>query len=218
MTWPAVDVGTSPFAFSMEGSGRIFISLGVLTVLLFNPANQNLVTDNGQPLTYHVIEHFRGGQQYDITFDLSTAQGAFLSSVIVPGSIQPFQFEPMDPMGDMLPPLATPAPVPAPAIRWIPAVSTEYLRADITAITAGNNLPVDPTGDAIYFAFTAVGAEPLSGDWHTAGWESSGPPYVARILLGPGGLALAQGKYAIWFKIVDLPETPVIPLGTLYIT
>jgi hypothetical protein len=112
MTWPSVDVGTSPYAFSLEGSGRIFIWQSQLVVLLLNPANPHVTTDSGDPLTYHVIEHFRGGRQYDIAFDQDTPQGAYIygtdtqGSLIVEGSVKPFQFDPLDPMGDMLPPVA----------------------------------------------------------------------------------------------------------------
>ena len=45
--------------------------------------------------------------------------------------------------------------------------------------------------------------------WHDASLPVLGPA---------GGLAIAQGKYTIWFKLVDTPEVPVIQVGTLYIT
>jgi hypothetical protein len=219
MTWPAVDVGTSPFAFSMEGSGRIFIWEGMLTALLFNPDNPHLATDSGNPLTYHVTEHFLGGRQYDITFNSSTTQGASLSSLIISGSVAPFQFDPRNPMGDFLPPPAAPVPATPPSILWISSVSTEYVRVNVTAALAETGLPANPTADAVYFAFMTPGVTPGSGDWKTAAWAGGGPPYTAEILIGPSGTdTLAQGKYAIWFKIVDSPEIPVIQVGTLYIT
>jgi hypothetical protein len=95
-TWPSVDSGVSPWAFSMEGSGRIFIYEGLLVARLYATDNPNVVTDSLQPLTYHVTEHFLGGRQYDITVATSTSV-LQLNDCIVPGSIQPTAFSPIDP-------------------------------------------------------------------------------------------------------------------------
>jgi hypothetical protein len=100
-TWPNVDAGISPWAFSMEGSGRIYIYQGMLVATLFSTDNPNVVTDSGNPLTYHVIEHFLGGRQYDITAPNSTTP-VQISANIVPGSIEPTNYSAIDPLGGSL--------------------------------------------------------------------------------------------------------------------
>lgn len=102
------------------------------------------------------------------------------------------------------------------------ALSREYVPAAITATSAGS--PINPTGDVVEFAFTAVDAQPASGDWKAGSWESTQPrqpgnAYIARCLVGPGGtVQLAAGRYAMWVRITDSPEVPVIPFGLLHIT
>lgn len=101
LTWPYDNAGVSPWAFSMEGSGKIFIWNGWLTVRLAATDNPNLVTDSGDPLTYHVTEHFKGGREFDITVPgaLATATNPTLYAQIVSGSAVPYQYDPIDPMG-----------------------------------------------------------------------------------------------------------------------
>lgn len=222
ITWPGVDVGISPWAFSQEGSGHIFIYFGLCVVRLFNTDNPNLTTDNGLPLTYHVCEHFQGGRQYDITVPAATAYASgFYPELVVSGSVEPFPFDPVDPVGDvtgMQYTVAAPTPPPAANIQYIAAASTEYVAVNVTALNTQGSLPVNPTGDNVYFAFMQQGT-PQNSDFHNAGWALGGPPYIAQILVGPAnGVVLAQGKYTIWLKIVDNPEVPVIDVGTLYIT
>lgn len=100
-TWPALDSGVSPWAFSMEGSGRIYIWLGLMTVKLLPTDSPNIMTDDGQPLTYHVTEHFLGGKQFDITVPTTTSTADLYAS-IVPGTIRPAEFDPINPMGSLL--------------------------------------------------------------------------------------------------------------------
>ena len=49
------------------GTGRIYIRRGLMSATIFATDNSTMVTDSGNPLTYHVIEHMLGGQQYDIS-------------------------------------------------------------------------------------------------------------------------------------------------------
>jgi hypothetical protein len=102
------------------------------------------------------------------------------------------------------------------------ALSREYVATAITATAAGT--PINPTGDTVEFAFTAVSADPAPGDWKTGSWDGTQPrapgnAYIAHCLVGPGGtVQLAVGKYTMWVRVTDNPEVPVIPFGLLHIT
>ena len=65
-TFPSLDAGVGPWAFSMEATGKIYIYLDQLVVKLYATDNPSMVTDSGEPLTYHVIEHFLGGTAFEI--------------------------------------------------------------------------------------------------------------------------------------------------------
>jgi hypothetical protein len=82
------------------GSGKIYIRRGRMSVTLMTTQNTAIVTDSGQPLTYHVVEHFLGGQQYDISIPNSAVSPVDLRSLIVPGSITAYGFDPMFPLGN----------------------------------------------------------------------------------------------------------------------
>lgn len=103
----------------------------------------------------------------------------------------------------------------------IPVISTEYVRVQVTAVVAG--LSYNPTGDSVYFQYTAVGAEPSApapgGSWSAGSWETVGTSYVALGLVGPtgGGTSLAVGTYAIWVQVSDNPEQPARNVGSLQI-
>lgn len=98
-------------------------------------------------------------------------------------------------------------------------LSTKYV--DVI-VTAGG---INPTSDVVKFAFMPVpgggtSSNPGPADWHTGGWTTPSPGvYVAQCLVGPatGGVALTVGTYTIWLQIVDNPEVPVDPIGTLQI-
>lgn len=224
-TWPGVDAGVSPWAFSMEGSGRIYIWKGILLVMLFASDNEQVVTDDGKPLSYHVVEHFQGGRQFDILVpkaDVSTYPSLY--DLVVPGSIDDADFDPINPFGEMEPEgewgLNVDEDVP-PSVKFIAHASTEYVTIDVGEFFQGTGVPVNPTDDDVYFAFLATpGAEPGVDDWLAGAWVSGGPPYLAQILIGPAndGLVLAIGTYSIWFQLIDTPEQPAAKIGTLYIT
>lgn len=101
----------------------------------------------------------------------------------------------------------------------IAALSREYVRVPIQAYEDG--AAVDPTGDTVVMAFTALTAQPASGDWKAASWETDATTdpdtYYARTEIGPGSTvgALAAGDYFVWVKITDSPEVPVKRAGTL---
>jgi hypothetical protein len=217
-TWPALDSGSSPWAFSMEGSGAIYIWRGMLVVKLFATDNPNLTTFQGQPLTYHVIEHFLNGYEYDITVPTS-ADTLDLNSLIIPGTITPYKFDPIYPMGlmdDNLYQQLTGSPYSALPVQVLSSLATDWTVCLINPTS--NAIVVDPTADQIYFAFMQ-GSLPGSGDWKTATWFDGGPPYQAGVLVGPDNdaLLLAKGQYQIWSKLVDYPQTIVELIGILYI-
>lgn len=91
------DNSMTPGGMNNWGSGRIYIRSGVASVTIMCTAQTGLFTDSGQPLTYHVVEHFMGGQQYDITVPSNTVSPADLRALIVPGSVAAYSYDPADP-------------------------------------------------------------------------------------------------------------------------
>ena len=81
------------------GTGRIYIRNGRMSVTLMTTQNSAIVTDSGQPLTYHVVEHFLGGQQYDISIPSSAVSPVDLRSLVVAGTVAPYAFDPVFPLG-----------------------------------------------------------------------------------------------------------------------
>lgn len=98
--------------------------------------------------------------------------------------------------------------------------SLQYVQAYVTATVGG--APYNPTVDVVEFAFTSGSTQPDT--WHAGSWDTSQPnpqtsTYCAQILIGPtGAVTLPAGRYNIWIKIHDNPETPVLPAGQLTIT
>lgn len=99
--------------------------------------------------------------------------------------------------------------------------SREYVQAlvDVTADTGAYN----PTVDVVEFAFTTGTSRPTT--WYAGAWDGTSPipgsnTYRAQVLIGPGstGPVLDPGKYAVWIRITDNPEQPVISFGWLSIT
>jgi hypothetical protein len=100
------------------------------------------------------------------------------------------------------------------------SLSSEFIRSRVDA--KENGVQVDPTGDAVSWAFeTSKAAEPTSftsGSWET---DNTGPDpvYYARIQVGPGGaIVLTDDTYWVWLKVTDAPEVPVRQVGKLVIT
>lgn len=91
------------------GSGKIYIRKGFMSVTIMCSNNTAIVTDSGNPLTYLVVEHFLGGQQYNITVPVDGTSPMDLRSLIVSGSVQPYAYDPAYPMGNE-PPAVTPFP------------------------------------------------------------------------------------------------------------
>lgn len=103
----------------------------------------------------------------------------------------------------------------------ISSLSKEYVKVPVAATV--NGVLINPTADAVQFAFMPLGASPASGDFKSASWETAGTSpnvvYYARCLVGPGGtVTLAAGVYVVWVKVTDNPEIPVKQAGTLTVT
>lgn len=97
------------------------------------------------------------------------------------------------------------------------SISLEYVRVPVAATV--NGAAVDPTSDAVKFAFKPEGVTPATGDFVTGSWETAGSVYLARCLVGPAGAAvLTPGSYRIWIKITDSPEVPARDVDSITIT
>lgn len=98
----------------------------------------------------------------------------------------------------------------------ISSLSLEYVRAQVAATVVG--AAIDPSTDTVKMAFTAPGINPVTGDWHSAIWETVGANHYALCLVGPGGtVALPVGRYRVTVKVTDSPEVPVQDAGTLIV-
>ncbi len=83
----------------------------------------------------------------------------------------------------------------------IPEGSVEYLNVDITADVTLDTQPVD----------IRVG----NGVWQAAAWAgTAGTTRTARLLY----IADTPGLYAVWVRVDDNPETPILRAGTLSVS
>lgn len=101
------------------------------------------------------------------------------------------------------------------------ALSLEYVKVIVAARVSGTT--VNPTGDTVQMAFTAIDVDPIAGDWKAASWETDATTspitYFARCLVGPAGtITLVVGTYDCWVRITDSPEIPARKSGNLQIT
>lgn len=107
-----------------------------------------------------------------------------------------------------------------PADLTLSSLATEYVQVPVAVTIAG--APYNPTGDAVFMQFVpASGNQEPSGTWNSGNWVTTAQnTYIAQCLVGPanGGVSLTPGAYVVWVKIVDNPEVPVQPAGTLAIT
>lgn len=94
--------------------------------------------------------------------------------------------------------------------------SVQYVEVPVSFQVAG--APVSPIADVVALAFPVAGVNPIAGDWVTGSWESGGPPYVARVLVGTGGKVLTPGNYDVWVRVTDSPEVPAMKAGFLKVT
>jgi hypothetical protein len=104
----------SNLSYNNWGSGILYLALGRLDITLFatdqTASGSVITTDSGSPLTYWVTEHFMGGRQFQITVPSASAPGpADINSLIVAGSVTPYAYDPVSPMGQMLIPVPPPS-------------------------------------------------------------------------------------------------------------
>lgn len=101
-------------------------------------------------------------------------------------------------------------------------LSTRYCQVRVLA-TLPDGSAYNPTGDTVRMAFMAKPPDnvPGTGDWHTGSWTTIGNgAYFAQCLVGPnnGGVVLTEGEYTVWVQVIDNPEIPTEPVGTLTIS
>ena len=94
------DNSMTPSGLMNWGTGQIYIRQGTMSMTIMCTQQTGLVTNAGADLTYHVVEHFLGGRQYDIAVPSNTASPANLFALVVPGSIQPYSYDPADPLAN----------------------------------------------------------------------------------------------------------------------
>lgn len=217
-TWPALDSGVSPWAFSMEGSGNIYIWLGLMVVKLLPCDNSNIVTDDGEPLTYHVVEHFIGGKQFDITVP-TTTNTVDLYSAMRPGTMRPNEFDPVNPMGSLLGDELRMDDISefGDLDRCQSQLSVEYDSVNLSDVPALQNVAISGS-NTVQFAYTS-GPPTSSTAWSAGQLIAGGPPWQAQILVGPntGTVTLTPGRYERWVALTNSPQYIVARAGSLTI-
>lgn len=95
----------------------------------------------------------------------------------------------------------------------IPVGSVEFVSATVR-LDGGQT---DPTDLGVEMALVEGSPEanpPEEGDWKTAAWAEGGPPYRARLLVGPGqDVVPTPGLHTLWVRLTDTPEIPIRPSG-----
>lgn len=98
------------------------------------------------------------------------------------------------------------------------ALSLDFVRVKIRIADKSDEF-VDPTNYGVEMAFPLAAKDPVAGDWLAAEWttgESDGPPYHARVTVGPGGdIEPSVGRYGIWVRVNALDEIPTRLVGRL---
>jgi len=159
-----------PLAFSYNnwGSERLYLRLGGLNIELFatdqTASGSTVATDSGSTFFYWVTEHWLGGRRYQIIVPSSASPGpADINSLIVPGSITPYKYDPVFP--DLVSEDYT--------IDTPPPVATTFAITQSSVATTWNTV-VDQGSAAQYtFTFTATGGAPYPMTGTT--WE-----YIVR--------------------------------------
>lgn len=96
----------TPFGYNNWGSQRLYLRLGRLDIILFatdqTASGSTVTTDSGNSLFYFVTEHWLNGRTYHIQVP-STAAGTVvdINSLIVPGTINEYKYDPVFPDGNM---------------------------------------------------------------------------------------------------------------------
>ena len=92
--------------------------------------------------------------------------------------------------------------------------TVQYVRAAVSATKAG--VAYNPTACPVSFAFVPVefGESTNGATWYDGVWDTVSGVYYAMCLVG-GVVVLSSNVYAVFVRIVDSPEIPVIHAGYL---
>lgn len=82
------------------------------------------------------------------------------------------------------------------------ALSVEYLKAVAAAFVGERQ--IDPTAYTVEFAFVTSSSALGAATWHECEWDENG---LARLLMGPGEVALTAGAYYWYVRVTSSPET-----------
>lgn len=95
-------------------------------------------------------------------------------------------------------------------------LDSDHVRALVAAVDDAGTA-VDVSSAPVRFAFVAQGVTPAAADWHAGEWSPQNPK-IARIYVGPKGLPLPVGVYAVWVDIASATSgDPVRPYDILTI-
>lgn len=94
------------FAFNNFGNERLYLRLGQLNIQVFatdqTTSGSTVTTDSGNAFFYYVTEHFLGGRTYHIQVPSASAGTAVdINSLIVPGTIGEYKYDPVFPDGNV---------------------------------------------------------------------------------------------------------------------
>ena len=94
------------FAFNNFGNERLYLRLGQLNVQVFatdqTASSSTVTTDRGAAFFYFVTEHWKGGRTFHIQVPSTDAGTPVdINSLIVPGTIGEYKYDPVFPDGNM---------------------------------------------------------------------------------------------------------------------
>jgi hypothetical protein len=181
------------------GDGKIYLQYGRLYVSILATNNANMSPSS---FTYHVVENFEGGNQYDILVPTSDdAEIQDIRSLIIPGSIRPNTDEDDCDYN----------------ITNISVASTQYIYSDDVYQYIPGTGYTNITQYNVYLAFMPNNNTPSSDDWQQASWAQTTSNNIIQFLIGPNGYVLTAGYYRVWAMIDASPQQAVFPIGFLNI-
>jgi len=191
-TWtlPPRLCGVTPWPVSWNGgfqgsymdSGKIFLWMGGLECFQICSDATGLMTLSGNPLTFHVTEHWLGGSQYDITTPKASPDPADLYSLMITGSQSAYQFDPRQPMGEWMTTPDEPAESLTSSLSTQTIVfgSTEFIVVDVSAQLPNIGWPSPVNYEVFIAVLASPTAYPADEDWQAATWLGNGPPLPGR--------------------------------------
>lgn len=188
-------VNFSLVGINQMGDGKIYLQYGRLMVALLATDNANMTPST---FTYHVVENYQDGLQYDILVPSSDDNAIQdIKSLIIPGTIRPVNDDDDEMTTD---------------VTSIPVTSTQYISTNVyDYLPSGSSQNL--TQYDVYFAFTMTNAVPTDDDWQVASWASTQSGNVAQFLVGPNAYDLSVGYYRVWVRVDATPQQAVVPVG-----